>query len=634
VSGRRWLAPLALLLVVAGARAVLVALFASPTPFWDQWDAEGAYLLAPWLDGALPASRLVEAHNEHRVLWTRLLTLGLFEANGGQWDNLVAAFANTVLAGALFAGLYAALRDGLAGRAARIALFVVLALLGTLPFGWENLPTGFQSQFFLLLLAALATIGFAARVREAVVPLLALWLLALGSLFTMATGLLAVAVAGGVLLSRAWLRQLSPRFALAGTAALAVPAVVALLAVPAIAGHQPLQAQDAGEWLSALERLLRWPLPFPAAGLLLWLPAAWCAWRVVRTRAADAATLTALGFAAWALLQAAAMAYSRGHGLLSPSSRYTDVLALGVVANAWFALRALDDRRAAAASAMPQDANTPHRLVVALLVSAPLLAGGALVRQAPADLGALRLHSRLAQVQSGNVRAFVRDGDPARLDVGTFEIPYPDAARLRKLLEQPGLRAALPWNLVDPRTDGAPAAGPLSAAAIAVQRAVRRVAGVDEIGHRVDERAAPVATGDGAAEPLWLADAAIVNARFRAPQSGELRRLGVQVATGGRALDGALAVRVCTTPDACVLGSASLAGARDNEDLLVEFAEPLPLAAGKGARIRIVADVGAAPVALWLYPAAAPLPPLRVRDADGERKLPQRMPRLTLGLQR
>ena len=160
---RPGIAAVALLLLVAGTRLVLAAAYASPVPFWDQWDAEGANLLAPWLDGTLPASRWFDAHNEHRVLWTRLLTLGLFEANGGQWDNLVAALANCVFPGLLAALLYAGLHGGLASRSTRAVLFVGLMLLGVLPFGWENLVVGFQSQFFLMVLIAAAAIFASAR---------------------------------------------------------------------------------------------------------------------------------------------------------------------------------------------------------------------------------------------------------------------------------------------------------------------------------------------------------------------------------------------------------------------------------------------------------------------------------------
>ena len=165
---RPGIAAVALLLLVAGTRLVLAAAYASPVPFWDQWDAEGANLLAPWLDGTLPASRWFDAHNEHRVLWTRLLTLGLFEANGGQWDNLVAALANCVFPGLLAALLYAGLHGGLASRSTRAVLFVGLMLLGVLPFGWENLVVGFQSQFFLMVLIASSVMLLAGATGEMV----------------------------------------------------------------------------------------------------------------------------------------------------------------------------------------------------------------------------------------------------------------------------------------------------------------------------------------------------------------------------------------------------------------------------------------------------------------------------------
>ena len=106
---RRWPVPVVLAIAVIAVRVVLVAAYASPVPYRDQWDAEGAYLLAPWIEGTHAASGWFAAHNEHRILWTRVLTLGLFEANGGQWDNLVSALANTLWPGLLAGGLYAGL---------------------------------------------------------------------------------------------------------------------------------------------------------------------------------------------------------------------------------------------------------------------------------------------------------------------------------------------------------------------------------------------------------------------------------------------------------------------------------------------------------------------------------------------
>src|SRR6266545_2639455 len=80
-----WRPALALFLLVAGARWWLIAAYSSDVPWLDQWDgeAQGLYLRAH--SGTLTLSNWFAPHNEHRIFFTRLLSLGLLWANG-QWD--------------------------------------------------------------------------------------------------------------------------------------------------------------------------------------------------------------------------------------------------------------------------------------------------------------------------------------------------------------------------------------------------------------------------------------------------------------------------------------------------------------------------------------------------------------------
>ena len=163
----RALAPLAgVFLVVLAGRLLLTSLFAESVPYWDQWDAEGARLLKPWLEGQLDLAQLFAPHNEHRVVFSRLLSLALFEANQGQWDNLVLAQANGVVYAGISVLLYALLAPGLATRVQRLALAAALCLLAWLPFGHTNALVGFQNQFFAMSGFAAATLGMAALGRD------------------------------------------------------------------------------------------------------------------------------------------------------------------------------------------------------------------------------------------------------------------------------------------------------------------------------------------------------------------------------------------------------------------------------------------------------------------------------------
>ena len=83
-----WRLVAAVFVVVIGLQLWLVAAAGTDIPFYDQWGIEGSWLFPSWVDGSLRAVDLVQPLNEHRMVWTHLLNLGLFMANG-QWDPLV-----------------------------------------------------------------------------------------------------------------------------------------------------------------------------------------------------------------------------------------------------------------------------------------------------------------------------------------------------------------------------------------------------------------------------------------------------------------------------------------------------------------------------------------------------------------
>lgn len=101
--------PVACALVVIGAKIWMIAQYGSPTPFWDQWDAEGAILYPKYFDGTLSFSDLIAPHSEHRILITRLWLLLLLEL-GGYWNPTLQMLANTAILGAFVALLITAFR--------------------------------------------------------------------------------------------------------------------------------------------------------------------------------------------------------------------------------------------------------------------------------------------------------------------------------------------------------------------------------------------------------------------------------------------------------------------------------------------------------------------------------------------
>ncbi len=196
---RPWLTAaklLALFLLILGAKFCVMRACSSPLPFFDQWDGEGGNLLQPFLHGRLRLADIFAFHVQHRIALTRLLVLGLFEANGGQWDTQVEMIVAAVLH-ALCAVVLGIVLIRRLGTAVEDKLLAVLALLFALPFDWENtLSGGFESCFYFLLLFSTLTIWGLACHR----PGSAAWWTGVGaavlSWFTLASGPLTALVVG------------------------------------------------------------------------------------------------------------------------------------------------------------------------------------------------------------------------------------------------------------------------------------------------------------------------------------------------------------------------------------------------------------------------------------------------------
>ena len=95
----RWRAAVwltALFLIVFSAKLQLIRDNPATAPFWDQWDGEARVLFVPYSESNLGWRTMFDLHNEHRVLFTRLLALGLLEANG-QWDPRLETVVNAAI---------------------------------------------------------------------------------------------------------------------------------------------------------------------------------------------------------------------------------------------------------------------------------------------------------------------------------------------------------------------------------------------------------------------------------------------------------------------------------------------------------------------------------------------------------
>ncbi len=439
----RWLLVAGFAFTIFGARLWLVDTAGSEVPTWDQWDAEGEFLLRPWLEGGFSVGDLFQHQNEHRIVVSKLFALGLFTANS-QWDSFVEVVAGAAVH-LLSALILLALGRRWLPRAWVPAYAVVLVLLFTLPFSWENSLFGFQCAFYFLLLFALGHIVLGLESDRFTLRWGLAQLCGLFALVTLASGFISslaiLAVLGYRLLrERRWTAQQIV------TAALAVAfTVVGWKIRTYVRGHEVLKAQSAGQFLGGFLDLVAWPgtALFPWA-LLLFVPAV--VFLVVRLRSKETAPDDAiqLGLVAWMVAQCLALAYGRSGGGAVLSSRYLDLLALNVALGFVFLVR--------------QTSGLRRRIAVAVWLA--VIVGG-LVQQSRQMWRDYVAPTVLHQEQQAiNVRAFLRTGDTAHLlNKPWADVPYPDPNVLVMRLASVAIQNVMPPAVRRPVAVAGPSAG-------------------------------------------------------------------------------------------------------------------------------------------------------------------------------
>jgi hypothetical protein len=329
---RGWLWMLSLFLVGLGAKLWLIQRFGTPLPFWDQWE-EARVVYVPYFEGKLSLPDLFSAHNEHRILCTRLYSLALLLLNG-QWDGQLQMVVNAVIHCATLAGLGWLMCRWLEKKY-WVWIWLPLVLVLALPFGWENSLAGFQSQFYFLVVFSLLTLWLLGLYP----PLSARWwcgaAAAIMALFTVASGFLAAAAVLGLVMFRIWGRPKSWKKQAPTLAFCAAVVVAGLLLKADVRHHHLLQAHSVGEFLMAFGDNLAWPWivvpPFALLNLLPLAALAWCHYfRAAEDRPAEEMTL-AIGI--WAILQGAATSYARGAEGKPPGWRYMDSSSFILIAN-------------------------------------------------------------------------------------------------------------------------------------------------------------------------------------------------------------------------------------------------------------------------------------------------------------
>lgn len=434
-----WFYLAGLFLVILGAKLALIGDYGSSTPFWDQWDGEAAAILIPSQEGTLKPASLLAPHCEHRIFFSRVLSIGLLKLNR-IWDPKVEMVANAFIHAASLVILIGLCGRLLSSYAAKVLVGGFITLIFVLPFGWENTLWGFQSQFYFVILWGI--IGIACCWSHATLSKgwwLGILFFSLGFI-SMAGGVFAPAVTCGLMAVR-FIEDRDSRLRQGiGLLILVALTTTGLLLVQHVDGHDVLKATGIAHFVKTLLKITSWPSQTTWMGFILQAPLllllGWTLWR--RQKTSDPAwLLITLGM--WCAGQAVAIAYGRATGALA--SRYTDNFALGLCINfACLLYWALTLNPRFRKTAVFLTAGW-FGLVTSLLIYSAFL-------RLPEPIYDRRDESRHQEI---NVRGFLTSGDILHLkDKPHMHVPYPNAERLARILEEPTLRALLPTNLRAP----------------------------------------------------------------------------------------------------------------------------------------------------------------------------------------
>jgi hypothetical protein len=426
---------------ILGAKLLLIEHFGSDMPFWDQWRVEGSLLISPFFSGNLPWTDLFLPHNEHRILFTRLWSL-LITYYNNQWDARLEMILNAFLHAQVALLLWVILWKTLESKhTTSISLLVLFAF--ALPFSWENILAGFQSQFYFQQGFALGVLTLGTRHQAWSKGWFLGFFFGLASLFTMAAGFLASAATVAISLLRCATRKSTFRQECPTLVAFGALVFVGLKLLRRVEGHDALKAHSVIDWITSFLKASAFPfVETPLISFFMWLPLLFITYKYFKSgREKQPNTELLLAIGGWVLLQAAASSYSRGSGGLAPASRYTDALALGPVANgaALILLCSMGITRI-----------TWRKSIFVSIWGAALFVG-VLSLSISALLTDVPYRKTAYDRQSLNVKKFLRTQDYRVLsDAHSFSLPYPDTLELADYLKDPNILRLLPPSLRAP----------------------------------------------------------------------------------------------------------------------------------------------------------------------------------------
>jgi hypothetical protein len=136
--------------------AIFIARYGVNVPFWDQWEL--VPLLEKYENGTLGFSDVWAQHNEHRIVFPKLIMIGLARLSG--WNILYELYTSFILACLIYLFIFLLLKGAsdLINRNVYIGSSLFFSWMVFSTAQYANWLTGWQLQWFLNVLALLVAV--------------------------------------------------------------------------------------------------------------------------------------------------------------------------------------------------------------------------------------------------------------------------------------------------------------------------------------------------------------------------------------------------------------------------------------------------------------------------------------------
>jgi hypothetical protein len=429
-------------LIVLGFKLLLINRFNPITPWYDQWDAEGALLYAPIIEGHFNPMVLLSYWNEHRILFTRIINLAVLYGTGLWYPALQMVVNSFIHCATIFTVVYVLTRQ--INIYARSILILLLTLMYVIPFDAQNTLIGFQSQFYFLVLFSILSIHLMANATGFSRSWLIGLICSVASYFNMASGSLTPAVSGIIMALQLVVgsRERTVRECVALSMCVAISVIAVLFGAPS--SSDPYRANSL--YAFAIGVIHQASYPFGTRfGLLQYAPSVILIARVFigKPRLGEY-EWSALAIVAWIGSQLMAISFGRA-GLAVITSRYTDVLILSLSTNLAIAFHLLQSFWARYFRSNLPVVTLLRRWLLVLCVAVAVSGSWAVPLGRNAFAGARGWGDDLER-QTAIMKEFFRSGENVSVLRGkpfAVVLPYRGAQRLAMLASDPTIRSIL-----------------------------------------------------------------------------------------------------------------------------------------------------------------------------------------------